>query len=127
MTDQNGNSILDHVRGVSRAVLNLYMQVCPNMVYTDDLQALENIRAAFEALKRPAYTEGQLRRQSNGRWLLSQQGDFEFTSGSPVEIWDGENWEKTSIEHAGSKGGYYAVNGMPLKDGSWIRIPRIPR
>lgn len=124
MTDSQGNSILDHVRGVSKAILNLYVQVCPNMVYTDDLQALENIRTAFEDLKRSTYIEGQLRRQSNGRWLLSQQGDHEFTSGSPIEIWSGHNWLATRIEHAGPAGGYYAVNGMQLKDGDWVRVPR---
>lgn len=124
MTDSKGDSMLGHIRGVSKAILNLYVQVCPNMVYTDDLQALENIRDAFERMKRPKHIEGQLRRQSNGRWLLSQQGDLEITSGSVLEIWSGNNWLPITIEHDRAAGGYYATNGMPLKDGDWVRVSR---
>lgn len=124
MTDSKGNSILDHVRGVSRAILNLYVQVCPNMAYTDDLQALENIRTAFDDLKNPEYTEGQLRRQSNGRWLLSQQRDVEFSSGSILEVWVVDKWVPTRIEHSREKGGYYRIDGGPLLDGDWVRVSR---
>lgn len=41
------SDLLDHCRKVSMAILSLYAKVCPGMAYTDDFQALTNIREVF--------------------------------------------------------------------------------
>jgi hypothetical protein len=80
-----------------------------------------------QASPRTEYTEGQLYRQPGGRWLLAPQGNHELTSGDPVELWAADKWQPTRIEHSASLGGYYAVNGIPLRDGMHARIRRAGR
>lgn len=114
-----------NARNVSQSIRGIMCWLDPQASARDDMEALQRIYDAIERIKAPAYIEGQLRRQSNGRWLLSQQGDAEFSSGSCLEIWDAQAqaWIPTRIEHSRERGGYYRTDGGPLRDGDWVRIP----
>lgn len=112
-------------RNVSQSIRGIMAWLNPQASARDDMDALNVIYTEIEKLKTPpAFIEGQLRRQSNGRWLLSQQGDAEFSSGSCLEVWNGKEWVATRIEHSRDRGGYYRIDGGPLCDGDWVRVRR---
>lgn len=89
-----------------------------------ELSRIQELRLRAEhLLSRDAYIEGQLRRQATGRWMLSQDGDHQYVSGSPIEIYQNAAWVTTTIEHS-KRGGYYRADGGPLNEGDWVRVPR---
>lgn len=89
-------------------------------------QEKTRLRAEADALLENArYIEGQLYIQPNKRWLLVPNGNHELTSGDGLDLWNGDGWESTRIEHSHAEGGYYAVNGIPLRDGMHARIRRL--
>ena len=63
---------------------------------------------------------GVLRMQPSGRWAICRPGrdPMEITSGElfRVEVEGREGLQLTRMEHA-HPGGYYAVDGYPLRDG----------
>jgi hypothetical protein len=116
-----------HARNLSQGIRGILAWLNPQAPTLDDMEALNLIYAEIEKMKAPPFVEGQLRRQSNGRWLLSQAGDLELTSGSCLEVWTGNAWTATRIEHSRERGGYYRIDGGPLLDGDHVRVPRLPR
>lgn len=64
----------------------------------------------IKQMNKPVLIEGYLTKNENNRYSI---GDFEFTSGSAIEVWEeddyyscGGYWITTRIEHSGD---YYAV------------------
>jgi len=68
----------------------------------------------------PDHLAGVLRMQPSGRWAVCMPGQepMEVTSGEifRVEVEGREGLHVTRMEHA-HLGGYYAVEGYPLRDG----------
>jgi hypothetical protein len=78
------------------------------------------VEALLPPVPRPIKEEGTLHMQPSGRWAVCRPGrdPYEITSGEVfrVEVEGREGLQRTRMEHA-HPGGYYAVDGYPLRDG----------
>ena len=78
------------------------------------------VEALLPPVPRPPDLEGVLEMQASGRWAVCMPGQepMEITSGEVfrVEVEGKEGLQPTRMEHA-HPGGYYAVEGYPLRDG----------
>jgi hypothetical protein len=88
----------------------------PNQLFIRDqcqsiLRLLEGIHSKIEYLRRPIKDEGILYKNLSDRYVIDGKYDYEFTSGSGIEVliyddWDAkEKWVLTRVEHNG--GEYY--------------------
>ena len=77
-------------------------------------------------LSKPIKEEGILLKNKKGRYMISQKYDYEFTSGSPIEVliydewFEKEKWVITRVEH--TDGDYYlygykkiGMQGLPAR------------
>jgi hypothetical protein len=89
-----------------------------HVLMRDDLA--REVEALLPAPPRPADLAGVLRMQPSGRWAVCMPGcdPMEITSGEVfrVEVDGREGLQRTRMEYA-HPGGYYAVDGYPLRDG----------
>lgn len=109
------NNIVDLYENMDRSSLTIDERSELILIY----QALNELSEGVESLKflgKPVREEGQLKKNSNGRYIL---GEHELTSGHPIEVFDedGNVFYQSRIEHSG--GDYYIVSlgrGVPIEN-----------
>jgi hypothetical protein len=82
------------------------------------LNRLDDINFEIEYLARPIIEEGVLYKKSNGRYSIN--GNYEFTSGSLVEVFVNGEWILTRVEHTDGDYYFYDLKNIPM-DGSRVR------
>ena len=74
----------------------------------------------------PSIDQGPLAMSVWGKWQICVgTARHEISSGEVILLdvsGDGE-WKRTRIEHSKSEGGYYSVDGYPLRDGMLAALP----
>ena len=76
------------------------------------LNRLDDINSELEYLVRPIIEEGVLYKKSNGRYAISD--NYEFTSGSPVEVFVDGEWILTRVEHTDGDYYFYDLKNIPM-------------